>query len=521
MRNKLLLVLALLLSLGACTTSRLVKQEKRIYPKREFRGAWFQTIYQNDYRGLSADDFRALMDQRLDRLKRYGINAIFFQIRPEADAFYPSRYEPWSRWLTGRQGESPDDDAFDPLAYLIEACHLRGLEFHAWLNPYRAGATDFEDFAETHIYRRHPEWFVRYNRMTLFDPGIPDCRLFICGVVRDIVTRYNIDGIHIDDYFYPYPVAGEPFPDEESFSRYGPPAGFSANRRDDWRRNNINLLIRELKMTVASAKPWVSFGVSPFGIYRNKSSDRHGSDTRGLQDYDDLYADVVLWMKNGWIDYCAPQLYWEIGHKSADYSTLIRWWSGLKTRTPLYIGQDVARTMKAGQLAQKMIEEREAKRVDGHIFWPAGELLRNNGHVADSLRRIWHRYPALTPPLSKAYTDRPDAVQNLRIAQTDGATRLVWDIAPQDPRTPRKTPMRYVVYRFPLGERRDISRASMIVAITGEPSFQLRDSDLELPYTYVVTAVDRYHNESKPCKPLKLDGRTRYINLRGELGRRP
>ena len=224
MRNKLLLALALLLSLGACTTSRLVKQEKRIYPKREFRGAWFQTIYQNDYRGLSADDFRALMDQRLDRLKRYGINAIFFQIRPEADAFYPSRYEPWSRWLTGRQGESPEDDAFDPLAYLIEACHLRGLEFHAWLNPYRAGATDFEDFAETHIYRRHPEWFVRYNRMTLFDPGIPDCRLFICGVVRDIVTRYDIDGIHIDDYFYPYPVAGEPFPDEESFSRYGPPA---------------------------------------------------------------------------------------------------------------------------------------------------------------------------------------------------------------------------------------------------------------------------------------------------------
>ena len=153
MRNKLLLALALLLSLGACTTSRLVKQEKRFYPKREFRGAWFQTIYQNDYRGLSADDFRALMDQRLDRLKRYGINAIFFQIRPEADAFYPSRYEPWSRWLTGRQGEAPEDEAFDPLAYLIEACHLRGLEFHAWLNPYRAGATDFEEFAETHIYR--------------------------------------------------------------------------------------------------------------------------------------------------------------------------------------------------------------------------------------------------------------------------------------------------------------------------------------------------------------------------------
>lgn len=495
------LLFGLLVLCSSCGTSRMIKQEKLLYPKREFRGAWIQTVHQNDYRSLSAQAFRELMNERLDRLKDYGINAILFQVRPEADAFYISEYEPWSRFLTGTQGVAPDEPDFDPMAFLIDACHRRGMEFHAWLNPYRAGTTDFTDFADTHICNTHPEWFVKYNRLTLFDPGIPDCRRFIRQVVRDIVYRYDVDAIHIDDYFYPYPVAGEEFPDAESFERYGKPAGYTLSNRNDWRRDNVNRLIQELKQTITATKPWVRFGVSPFGIYRNKSSDKHGSDTRGLQNYDDLYADVLLWMKKGWVDYCAPQLYWEIGHKSADYTTLIRWWDNRKTHVPLYIGQSVKRTMEARQLTPKMLEERESKHVQGHVLWPANELLWNNGGVVDSLKCIWHRYPALIPPYTHMHAQAPNAVRNVRIERATDGIILRWD-APQHSGHPEQV-FRYVVYRFAQNEKCDTGRASAILAVTSEPSYRII-SDPTGRYTYVVTALDRFHNESKPSKKIKF-----------------
>lgn len=209
--------------------------------------------------------------RKLNYLQKCGINAIIFQVRPEADAFYKSDIEPWSRFYTGRQGLAPAGD-FDVTAFLIEECHKRNMEFHAWLNPYQASTAGNTRFADSHIYNKHPEWFVTYNKQILFDPGLPESRQFICRVVRDIVSRYDIDAIHMDDYFYPYPVAGMPFPDDKSFQKYGLNKGYKVSQRAEWRRENVNKLIREIKRTILLSKPWVRFGISPFGIYRNKKA---------------------------------------------------------------------------------------------------------------------------------------------------------------------------------------------------------------------------------------------------------
>ena len=252
-------------------------------PKREFRGAWVQTVGQFRYRQMNSAAMRHYLTEMVRKFDEAGINAVIFQVRPEADAFYRSRLEPWSRFLTGTQGVAPDDPDFDPLAFIIKECHKRGMELHAWLNPYRIKTHVDNELAPEHIYWEHPERFVQYGTQLFFDPGLPENRTFICEVVRDIVTRYDVDAIHMDDYFYPYPIAGQSFPDDESFKRYAASQGFTPSQRGDWRRDNVNRLIQQLKLTIASIKPWVRFGISPFGIYRNRSSDPDGSETNGLQ----------------------------------------------------------------------------------------------------------------------------------------------------------------------------------------------------------------------------------------------
>lgn len=498
-------ICGLLLLLDSCRTARHKHKHTHThiqYPKREFRGAWIQTVFQNDYRNLTSEQFRALMLDRLDKLQAYGINAIIFQVRPEADAFYSSDYEPWSRFLTGRQGMPPDEPGFDPMEFLIEACHQRNMEFHAWLNPYRASTNGTDHLVKGHIYYQYPGWFVEYNKQLFFDPGIPACRRFICHIVRDIVSRYDVDAIHMDDYFYPYPVSGLPFPDHNSFERYGRPAGYHSSQKGDWRRDNVNQLIQEIKQTIMLTKPWVRLGISPFGIYRNRRNDKKGSQTNGLQNYDDLYADIVLWMKNGWIDYCAPQLYWEIGHQAADYHTLIEWWNDLKSDVPLYIGQDVARTMKIRQLAAKINDTRDLKYVEGNIFWPANELLWNNKGVADSLQYIYHRYPALIPPYEKLNKSIPEKVKHTRTVRTNEGVLLEW-YALQDPDNPESASY-FVIYRFRKKEKIDLERPENIYAVTPELFYLIPHAPKGRKYKYVITAVDRFHNESKPTKKIRI-----------------
>jgi uncharacterized lipoprotein YddW (UPF0748 family) len=471
----------------------------REHPKREFRGAWIQTVFQEEYSRMTPEEMRADFTRKLDRLQACGINAILFQVRPEADAWYDSRVEPWSRFLTGRQGVAPDP-FFDPTRFLVEECHRRNMEFHAWLNPFRAGTSGTDHLAPSHVYHEHPEWFVFYNNQLLFDPGIPACRQHICDVVRDIVSRYDVDAIHMDDYFYPYPVAGLPFPDDESFRVHG--------RRGDraaWRRDNVNRLVRDLSRTIREVSPWVRFGISPFGIYRNKrdTPDGSGSDTRGMQNYSDLHADILLWAREGWVDYIIPQIYWEIGHEAAEHVTLARWWNENTPRARLYIGQDVARSMRAGDLTAKMQLSRDLDRVDGNCFWPANEILRDNGGIADSLRYRYHRYPALLPAYEHLHSRSPQRVRRLAARRDDQGYSLRWEA--RGDRRDARAARYFVIYLFAPGEKIDLDNPAKIAAITRHPSCFLPVKGKRVSYRLVITAVDRFHNESKGRKiTLKL-----------------
>lgn len=495
-----LLLILLLCTVTSCRTARQnLPLQTRKEAKREFRGAWIQTAFQGEYKEMTPAKMKKDFIRKLDYLQACGINAIIFQVRPEADAFYKSDIEPWSRFYTGQQGVAPEGD-FDVMDFLIRECRKRTMEFHAWLNPYRASTAGNTRFADSHIYHKHPEWFVTYNKQILFDPGLPQSRAFICKVVRDIVSRYDVDAIHMDDYFYPYPVAGIPFPDDRSFQKYGIAQGYKPAQRADWRRENVNKLVSEIKRTILLAKPWVRFGISPFGIYRNQKStpDKSGSKTNGLQNYDDLYADVLKWMREEWIDYTIPQVYWEIGHPAADYITLTEWWNRHAGHTPIYIGQDVARTMKATDLTRKMKYARSLSRIEGNCFWPANELLWNTKGVADSLKRNYHRYPALIPAYTRLHDRTPKEVKKLKAEWTPAGYELRWE-AEQSATNP-ETARYFVVYRFGAKEKADLSRAENIVAVTRDRKYLLPYKKGKTKYRYVVTAVDRFHNESPKGK---------------------
>lgn len=502
--QKIVVLFSFLLLITGCKTTQVIKPG---IPgrdvKHEFRGAWIQTAYQGEYQTMTPEELKKDFIRKLDYLQACGINALIFQVRPEADAFYYSEIEPWSRFYTGEQGKAPEGN-FDLMQFLIEECHKRTMEFHAWLNPYRVCTNLNAKLADNHTYHANPERCVIYNNQLLFDPGIPQNREFICSVVRDIVLRYDVDAVHMDDYFYPYPAANAPFPDDESFRKYGLAKGYTESGRNDWRRENVNQLIRELKRTILLTKPWVRFGISPFGIYRNQKStpDQSGSATNGLQNYDDLYADILLWVREGWIDYNMPQIYWEIGHPAADYKTLIGWWNQYAADRPLYIGQDVARTMKADQLTEKMVLEKQANRVGGHCFWPANELLWNNKGVADSLRTNYHRYPALIPPYTHLHDKSPKGVSRLKAEWTPEGYVLHWEA--RQSRTNPELAAYFVIYRFGARETVDLNDPSKIVAVTKEKRYLLPYKKGEEKYTYIITAVDRFHNESIKGKRKKI-----------------
>lgn len=478
---------------------------ERKHPKREFRGAWIQTV-NGQFRGMSSQQLQQTLISQLNSLQEAGINAIIFQVRPEADAFYASQYEPWSRFLTGEQGKAPQP-FWDPMQFMIDACHERNMEFHAWINPYRVKTSLKSELSPNHIYHEHPEWFVTYGNKLYFDPALPQSRDYICKIVTDIVSRYDVDAIHMDDYFYPYPVPGEDFPDDASFARYG--RGFS--NKADWRRGNVNILIKKIHETVRNIKPWVKFGVSPFGIYRNEKTDPLGSRTNGLQNYDDLYADVLLWAGEGWIDYNIPQLYWEIGHKAADYETLVHWWARHAENRPLFIGQSVTKTVEhtdpyqAGinQLPRKMALQRAYQTIGGSCQWYAGAVVDNVGRYRDALMAEYHKYPALVPVFHFMDHKAPGKVKKMKAVWTADGYVLFWT-APKAKKEMDKA-VRYVVYRFEAKETVDLDSAKNIVAITNKNYFPLPYDKGDKKYVYVVTALDRLHNESKSVKKkLKL-----------------
>ncbi len=367
-----------------------------------FRGAWIATVANIDWPTPEAvghtDLQQAEMLFLLDSLSAIGINTIVFQVRPTSDAFYLSELEPISGWLTGAQGRWGEQQAWDPLEFVVEEAHRRGMAVHVWLNPYRVNlsTSPITLLWQNHIYQSNKDWFWQYNGQWYFDPGLDETRDWICMVVEDIVSRYDIEGIHMDDYFYPYPVAKQTIPDAKTFARY--PRGFDSI--EDWRRDNVNRVIRELHTAIKSIKPEVEFGISPFGVWRNRSCDSlMGSATRaGLTNYDDLYADVLLWMREGWIDYVVPQLYWEIGKPVADYEVLAHWWAEHAYGCKLYIGmapyrlggkKEAPAWRTGNEISRQMRLNRTIPEITGECFYSTRPLLRNPRHVCDSIRTFY------------------------------------------------------------------------------------------------------------------------------------
>ena len=475
--------------------------------KRQFRGAWIQCV-NGQFKGMSTQKMQQTLTYQLDELQKDGVNAIIFQVRPECDALYESKLEPWSRFLTGRQGTAPSP-YWDPLKWMVAECHKRGMELHAWINPFRAKTKGTKELSPQHVAIRQPGNVFPYDGLMILNPAKQENRDYICSVVEDILERYDVDGIHIDDYFYPYPVKGLPIPDD---------ADFRANNngikdRGDWRRDNVNLFVKQLYETIHKVKPWVKLGVSPFGIYRNaKSAPGIGSKTNGLQNYDDLYADVLMWVNNGWLDYCVPQLYWEIGHKSADYATLIKWWNKYAGARPLYIGEDVERTVKAADIKNPTINQMPAKynlhkamqNVKGTVLWYAKAVVDNVGNYQNVLRNNYWKYPALQPLMPHIDAKAPNKVKKLKAMTIDGDQILFW-MQPKG-KGWKDEAVKYVVYRFENGEQPDLSDASKIVAVTTETFCKIpthsssTTTGKRKKVTYVVTALDRMSNESKPKK---------------------
>jgi len=499
--RKLILLLALFLATGVGAQI----QQQSPYPKREFRGAWIQAV-NGQFRGIPTEKLKQTLIDQLNSLQGAGINAIIFQVRPEADALYASQLEPWSRFLTGVQGQAPSP-YWDPMQFMIDECHKRGMEFHAWINPYRVKTSLKSELSPNHLYNIHPEWFVTYNNQLFFDPALPESRRHICMVVADIVSRYDVDAIHMDDYFYPYPAKGMDFPDDASFARYG---GGVTNRAD-WRRSNVNILIQKIHETIRGLKPWVKFGISPFGIYRNEKNDPLGSKTNGLQNYDDLYADVLLWARNGWVDYNIPQIYWQIGHPAADYETLVKWWAKNTENRPLFIGQSVMNTIQnadpknpsMNQLPRKMALERAYQTIGGSCQWPASAVVENAGKYRDALVQEYHKYPALVPVFDFMDDKAPGKVRKVKKVWTEDGYMLFW--TPPKAKDEMDRAVQYVVYRFGDKEKVNIDDASHIVAVTRNNFYKLPYKDGKNKYRYVVTALDRLHNESKSVsKKVKL-----------------
>jgi uncharacterized lipoprotein YddW (UPF0748 family) len=373
--------------------------------KYEFRAAWVATVDNIDWPSKAAIGNVELQKKEfvdlLDLHKRNGLNAVIVQIRPATDALYPSPYEPWSEWLTGKQG-TPPVPYYDPLQFMIDETHKRGMEFHAWCNPYRAEfKIGISTISPSHITKIHPEWFLTYGDKKYFDPGNKAAQQFVCTVIKDIVSNYAIDAVHFDDYFYPYRITGVEFPDTISYSNYG-----KGINKDEWRRSNVDSIIVMLGKTIKQVKPKCQFGISPFGVWRNKDKDPDGSDTKaGQTNYDDLYADILLWLRKGWIDYVAPQLYWEFGHKAAPFEVLLKWWSTHTYGKNCYIGLGIYRAgtndawKDSTQLPRQIEAIRKTPNMNGMIFFSSKSFLNNPNGWNDSLRLNYFKEPALIPPL--------------------------------------------------------------------------------------------------------------------------
>jgi uncharacterized lipoprotein YddW (UPF0748 family) len=495
---------------GEPRTTPVTCGDKPTEATRELRGMWLASVHNIDWPsrpGLDAETVKAEYRGWLDLAQRLNHNAIFVQVRPSGDAFWPSKFAPWSEWLTGkRDGSSP---GWDPLAFIVAETHARHLELHAWFNPYRgsqpapdgAGA-DIAQLAPDNPLRLHPEWAVVYpvdiaGSRLYFNPGIPEARKFVEDAMLDAVARYDIDGVHFDDFFYPYPVGGQDFADDAAFARYG--AGFAS--KADWRRDNVNELVEETGQRIKKLKPWVKFGISPFGIWRNQAVDPLGSPTRGLESYDDIYADTRLWVKREFLDYIVPQLYWYIGFDVADYAKLLPWWVDVAsgTRVQLYVGQADYRVGQPGVWSDPAELERELAlnhkyAVSGSVHFSAKDVRADRLGSVTRYRGSQDAQPALVPLMAQLPVTKlaPPTVTAVR-RDPAGVPTLTWRAGAG------AAPSGYAVYRIDAAG----GKARLVAHVAASPTVVWADAAAPAgtPSTYCVTALDRVWNESDASAP--------------------
>ncbi len=463
------------------------------YPKREMRGVWVASVGNIDWptspTETSGEQISELV-QLFDKLKEAGINTIFFQVRTECDALYKSSYEPWSYWLTGEQGRAPDP-FYDPLAFAVEEAHARGMELHAWINPYRAVKDTGEYIkSENHISKTHPEWILRFGNYEMLNPGIPEVTNYIVKIITDIISRYDVDGVHLDDYFYPYTpkITNQ---DSAAFRIY---KGKFRNI-DDWRRNNINSMIAKVYKTINSIKPKIIFGVSPFGIVENKYAN-----TNGFSSFNTIYCDPLTWIKDKTVDYIVPQLYWEIGNKYADFKKLLPWWASIKDGREIYTGLYSSKMAASdwkgdpSELYNEIRMGRQYPNIGGIVFFSAKSIDKNYSGLADSLKNSFFKYPAFVPIMKWKNFIIPDAPINLMVEGNDSSRVLKWS----HPIINADSVLNYIIYRFTDNDKIDLNNPENIIKVVYRQTTFTDNDILKNPVkvTYIVTSLSNEQLES-------------------------
>jgi uncharacterized lipoprotein YddW (UPF0748 family) len=502
MRNWFRLCVVLL----ACLLA--VHVQSQTPPKREFRAAWVASVTNLDWpssQTATPAAQQAELVTMFDGLKAAGFNAIIFQVRPECDALYISDIEPWSKYLTGSQGTAPSP-LWDPLAFAITEAHKRGMELHAWFNPYRAEkSVGAYTLAASHVVKQHPDWILSFAAssgtaaLKILNPGLPAVRNYVSHIVTDIVRRYDVDGIHADDYFYPYPPQQVSHEDDSTYTVYNRGIG----NRDDWRRDNVNLLMKQIMDSINATKPYVRFGMSPFGIW--KSGVPPG--ITGLDAYSVLYGDAIAWLHDGSIDYVTPQLYWKIGG-SQDYGTLMPWWAdSTAAHNRHYYPGHIFGSYTNAELPNQLKLARANAKVQGEVYFRAALLNSNSLGFADSLKNTYYKYPALSPVMAWKDVVSPNPPRAIRFARVAGTSTyaLVWDLpiiaSDGDSAT------QYVIYRFDHtpslpGELADPRN---IISTVRNRQFAPPTGSAGVTYSYAVTALDRNFNESEPSNVVQLN----------------
>lgn len=496
----LMLMFVFLLIPSSSLAARAVPKGK-LESIREMRAVWIASVYNLDWpskKGLPVAEQKQEFIRLLDEIKAMNMNAVIMQIKPTADAFYPSAYGPWSEYLTGTQGKDP---GYDPLEFMIEEAHKRGLEFHAWFNPYRItmNHTDLSRLSADHPARQHPDWTIAYGNQLYYNPGIPETQDFIIGGIEEVVKNYDIDAVHMDDYFYPYKIAGVPFPDQETYETYGKKAFAHI---EDWRRDNVNQLVKKINDTIKKEKSYVKFGISPFGVWRNIKDDPTGSNTTaGMTNYDDLYADTREWIQQHDIDYVTPQIYWSIGFQAAAYDVLTKWWSNEVKGEPvhLYIGQAAYKINQNSDPAWSDPEEyfrqielnRQSQLVQGSMHFSLKDINRNPLNVKDRLIEESYRKPALIPEMPWLHQKAPKKPIIQSVKKTaDGAALQIKNDS-------HSTVSYYAVYRLTNKGTYELLQTVRKEkgAITTIKDLPVNQKKMD---TYKITALNRLHHESKP-----------------------